>query len=96
MYFTKNPTDTLYLGMEAVLQECLPKGATLLSRDRIRAILAEHRLASITEGDRAALRSVSHLLPAQALICGTVTRRLANPTELRMDLYLQLRPRPSA
>ena len=88
LYTTHNPSDKVYLHMEAALQACLPPGASLLSRDCILAVLAEHKLTGFSEDDGAALRSVAHLLPAQALVCGTVTRRLSNPTELRLDLHL--------
>ena len=81
------PADKTYALMEAVLHDCLPAGATLLSRDRIRKILAEHHLVGI-EDQGGAMRSVAHLLPAQALVCGMVTKRLFRPDEIRLDLHL--------
>ena len=84
----RNPDDTVYRLMESALQTHLPEGAALLSRDRIREILVEHNLSGLIEQDGNALRAVAHLLPARALVCGTVTRRLYNPKELRLDLHL--------
>lgn len=91
-YTTKNSTDSTYLSAEASVQNNLPPGASILSRDRIREILAEHNLAGL---DDASLRAVAHLLPAQALLCGTVTRRQTAPHELRLDLHL-LQPHSGA
>jgi tetratricopeptide (TPR) repeat protein len=84
----ETPDDTLYRLMEAELHARLPDGADLLSRDRMREILAEHHLAGLFERDGCDLRAVSHLLPARALVCGVVTRRLYHPKELRLDLHL--------
>jgi tetratricopeptide (TPR) repeat protein len=81
------PADTTYAQMEAVLQGCLPAGATLLSRDRLREVLAEHHLVGLDD-QGGAMRAVAHLLPAQALVCGTVSRRSFKPDELRLDLHL--------
>ena len=84
----RNPDDTVYRLMESALQAHLPEGAALLSRDRIREILVEHNLAGLIERDGNALRAIAHLLPARALVCGTVTRRIYNPKQLRLDLHL--------
>ena len=91
-YTTKNSLDSAYLSAEASVLNNLPPGASILSRDRIRDILAEHNLAGL---DEASLMAIAHLLPAQALLCGTVTRRQTSPQELRLDLHL-LQPRSGA
>lgn len=84
-YTTRNSNDSAYLSAETSLQKNLPPGASILARDRIREILAEHHLAGLEDSS---LRAVAHLLPAQALLCGTVTRRQTAPLELRLDLHL--------
>jgi tetratricopeptide (TPR) repeat protein len=84
----RNPDDTICQLMESALQTHLPDGAAILSRDSIHEILAEHNLAGLIERDGNALRAIVHLLPARFLICGTVTRRIYNPKELRLDLHV--------
>ncbi len=81
------PADKTYVQMEAVLQGCLPSGATIVSRDSLRNVLAEHHLVGL-ENQAGAMRAVAHLLPAQALISGTVSRRSFKPDEIRLDLHL--------
>ena len=81
------PADRLYQHAESTLLECLPDGAKHLSRDRIAQVLAEHNLSALAENG-AGLRAVAHLLPADALVCGTVSTRLAHPWEKRLDLHL--------
>lgn len=88
VYFNKTlPADKTYLHAEAALADCLPDGAAILSRDRIRQILAEHNLSALANNG-AGLRAVAYLLPADALVCGAISRRLSRPTELRLDLHL--------
>ena len=81
------PADKTYVQMEAVLQGCLPRGATIVSRDSLRKVLAEHHLVGL-EDQGGAMRAVAHLLPAQAIVCGTVSRRSFRPDEIRLDLHL--------
>ncbi len=81
------PPEQSYLHAEAALPECLPKGASILSRDRIRQVLAEHNLSALAESGTG-LRSVAYLLPADALVCGTVSYHAVCPNEIRLDLHL--------
>ena len=81
------PADRLYQKAESALLESLPCGAMILSRDRIAQVLAEHKLSALAENG-AGLRAVAHLLPADALVCGTVSTRLTHPWEKRLDLHL--------
>ncbi len=81
------PADQTYLRAEAALPGCLPAGARILARDKIRQILAEHQLSALADSGTG-LRAAAHLLPADTLLCGTVSRRFLRPKELRLDLHL--------